>query len=286
GGVFSSVNESGNGSSGDIRVTADTFDLIDEAGILASNRAIDPGANATAGDIAIDLAGELTVINGDIQTVSRTTSGGRVDIQAESIVLSGDSDIRTDVDSGEGQGGDITLTADTILAFNDSDILAFSADGQGGDVTLNTPIFLGENFQPSTQLTTLEELEALDGNNRVDVNATGSIKSGDISIPDVSFIESGLSELSVDLVDTETLTAGSCIARSEDKQGSFVITGSEGLPQQPEGDTTSTYATGAVRAIPDNSSTQTLQEPEGIFELADGRLVLSQQCERPQLLEY
>ena len=124
----------------------------------------------------------------------------------------------------------------------------------------------------------MSELFSLDGNDRVDVNATGGIASGQILINDTSFIENSLGELSGDLVNTETLTAGSCIARGDSTQGAFVITGGGGLPQQPGGDALSVYPTGTIQTIPETIATQTIQEPEGVFQLADGRLVLSHKC--------
>lgn len=271
-GVFSSTE--GNGSGGDIHITAEALEITDEAILLAASF-----ATGDAGSIFIDLRESLIARDGEIRADSAETLGGRIEINAVAIRLSGDSDILTNVETGEGRGGDIILIADTIAAFDDSDILAFSADGQGGDIVLNTPAFFGENFQLAPQLTTREELEALDGNDRVDVNATGSITSGTITIPDVSFLEDSLNELSGDLVDTEALTVGSCIARIDSVEGSFVITGNGGLPQRPNSDTISAYPTSTVRTIPDAPSSQTLQEPEGIYQLADGRLVLGHECQ-------
>ncbi|MGF1524568.1 MAG: filamentous hemagglutinin N-terminal domain-containing protein [Leptolyngbyaceae cyanobacterium] len=278
-GALSSVGSEGVGSGGDVRLIANNLEITNEAFLGASN-----GGTGDAGNIFIALNEQLILDDGDIETIAVATSGGSVTVVARDMRLAGDSDIRTNVISGEGRGGDITLTANTILALDDSDILAFSADGEGGDIVLDTSAFLGEGFQLSSQLTSQQELQALDGNDRVDVNATGRVTSGDIAIPDVSFIENNLSELSDTLVDTEALTIGSCIARSNETEGSFVVTGNGGLAQQPgRGDAVSAYPTGAIRAVPDpTAATQILQEPEGIYQLADGRLVLSHECRQDE----
>ncbi|MEM9008548.1 MAG: hypothetical protein AAGE59_34185, partial [Cyanobacteria bacterium P01_F01_bin.86] len=266
------VETSGSGPGGNIELTSQNLNIFN--GTIFSAATTGPGA---AGDITFKIADNFTMQNGELRTISTQGSGGSIEVFASDIRFSGDSDIRSDVASGEGKGGDITLTANTIILFDDSDILAFSADGIGGNILLDTPVFFGENYQPAPQLSTLEELEALDGNDQVDVNATGSIATGTIAIPDNSFIENSLNELSGELVSTETLTAGSCIARSSTTEGSFVITGTDGLPQRPGDDAIATYPTGVVRTAPE-TTTQALQEPDGVYQLADGRLVLSQAC--------
>ncbi|MEO0987348.1 MAG: filamentous hemagglutinin N-terminal domain-containing protein [Cyanobacteria bacterium J06639_14] len=266
------VETSGSGPGGNIELTSQNLNIFN--GTIFSAATTGPGA---AGDITFNIADNFTMQNGELRTISTQGSGGSIEVFASDIRFSGDSDIRSNVISGEGRGGDITLTANTIILFDDSDILAFSADGIGGNILLDTPVFFGENYQPAPQLSTLEELEALDGNDQVDVNATGSIATGTIAIPDNSFIENSLNELSGELVSTETLTAGSCIARSSTTEGSFVITGTDGLPQRPGDDAIATYPTGVVRTAPE-TTTQALQEPDGVYQLADGRLVLSQAC--------
>ena len=62
-------------------------------------------------------------------------------------------------------------------------------------------------------------------------------------------------------------------------KGSFVVTGADGLPQQPGGGTISAYPTGTVQAPTDAAAATAVQEPQGVYHLADGRLVLSHECE-------
>lgn len=262
----------GRGEGGDLTIQADSITL--ERSQLAARSS----SLGNAGNISLAVEDTLTALNSDISTEADQASGGLIEVTAGDIFLEQDSDIRTNVLTGQGEGGDIFLRADQILAFADSDILAFSADGIGGDITLQTPAFFGQNFRPTPQLTTQEELEALDGNDRVDVNATGRIVSGDISLPDVSFIENSLNELPATPLNTETLTAGSCIVAREDTMGSFIVTGSEGLPQQPASDLISVYPTGIIRTTADVVLRPAIQEAQAVYRLADGRLVLSHSC--------
>ncbi|MEM9485564.1 MAG: filamentous hemagglutinin N-terminal domain-containing protein [Cyanobacteria bacterium P01_F01_bin.116] len=269
-GVFSRTESDDSG--GNLQIFAQDLDILDGATLNTTSL-----SEGSSGNIIIDLRGRLTANDGEITTASSAASGGIIDINASAIRLSGDSNIRTDVELGGGRGGNITLRANTILAFDDSDILAFSADGEGGNILLETPVFFGQNLQPTAQLSTRQELIALDGNDRVDVNATGGVASGSINTPDVSNISSSLTELPSNLINAEALIAGSCVARSNDTGGSFVVTGDD-LGQQPGQERSSIYSTGVVQTVDDNTVVQLPQEPEAIYPLADGRLVLSQEC--------
>ncbi|MBW4652524.1 MAG: filamentous hemagglutinin N-terminal domain-containing protein [Kaiparowitsia implicata GSE-PSE-MK54-09C] len=270
----------GEGSSGNLTVTSTNLTIENGAQIAANGQNL-----GDAGNIFITLEEALNAENGLITTSAQQSSGGQISIEADAIRLN-NSDIRTEVNSGINRGGDITLTANSILAFGDSDILAFARDGQGGNITLNTRAFFGENYQPAPPGT---DPLTLDGNDRVDINASGAV-SGVVTLPDVSFIENSLTALPDTVVDTDQLIAGSCIART-DAGGSFIVSGRGGLPDRPSDTFTAPYSTGSVQPLPadgaaavEDSSTAGWQpgdpivEPEGLFQLPDGRLVISQRC--------
>jgi large exoprotein involved in heme utilization and adhesion len=128
----------------------------------------------------------------------------------------------------------------------------------------------------------------LDGNDRVDINASGAL-SGQITFPDLSFITNSLIELPDNLPDADKLIANSCVVPSRQQEGKFIITGSGGLPERPGDIAISPYPTGAVRAVPEGEvSSQTttnswkpgskITEPQGVYQLANGQLVLSREC--------
>lgn len=211
--------------------------------------------------------------DGSITTESGFNAGGEINISSSSIALSGDSDITTFVGSGLNRGGNITIVADALTALDDSDILAFSIDGQGGNVDLSRTAFFGQKFDPAPPGT---DPRTLDNNNRVDINATGQLSSGDISLLDISFIENSLTELPDDLVNTEALVASSCINPTANNTDSFTIRNRQSIAQQPD-DVTTTYSVGQVQAINDSVS-GVVTEPQQIYRLADGRLVMSRDC--------
>ena len=274
GGLISS-EVSGIGEGSEIEIDAD-FVLLREDSTITT-RSITVG---NAGNIALKNFNTLVLENASITSNSSESSGGEITLDGGDIRLRGNSDIITNVSNGVGGGGDITITADSIIAFDDSDIFAFAQDGTGGNITLNTPVFFGENFTPNS-LTSNPDL--LQNNSRVDLNATGAV-SGEVSIPDVSFIQNSLSELPDNSIDTDELLANSCVVPVGNRgQGKFIITGGESLPVRPGDSLPSKYPTGEVRNLPDNNNSwqpgDRIIEPQGVYRLTNGKLVLSRQCQ-------
>jgi large exoprotein involved in heme utilization and adhesion len=113
----------------------------------------------------------------------------------------------------------------------------------------------------------------------VDINASGAV-SGTIALPNLDFVRNSITDLPENVVDTDSIIANSCIVPNPQETGSFLITGSGGLPLRPGDATVSDYPTGKVRAIPEgNSSNTQVVEPQGVYRLPDGKLVLSRRCE-------
>ncbi|MDV3353712.1 filamentous hemagglutinin N-terminal domain-containing protein [Leptothoe sp. LEGE 181152] len=267
-GVFTSIAPSGEGIGGNIRLVAKKVEVNDGAALFSGSL-----GQGIAGNILLTIHDSLIASSGTIATNAEQDAGGQIQIDAGSIFLFGDSDIQTFVNSGENNGGNITIRANALVGLDDSDILAFAADGRGGDVDLSETAFFGQNFQFSPPGT---DPRTLDNNDRVDINATGGIASGTISLADVSFIEDSLSELPDNLVNPETLVANSCVVRTNDTDSSFTITGSDSLREQP-GNSSSSYSLETVQSIPAATETA-VAEPQGTYRLADGRLVLGRAC--------
>jgi filamentous hemagglutinin family protein len=264
----------GDGNAGEIIIDADSIMLEKDSIISSRSR-----TSGNAGNITLDILDTLTLKDSFINSNSDLSTGGKINITTGNIRLQGDSDIRTEVDSGADNGGDITLKANSILAFDDSDIFAFARDGQGGNITLDTPAFFAENF-------TLNSLTAnpddLDLNARADVNATGAV-SGSVDIPDVSSIQNSLTELANDSLNTDELVANSCVVPVGDRgEGKFIITGTQSLPLRPGDGIPSNFPTGEVRSVPEKHSSwqpgDPIVEPQGAYRLANGKLVLSREC--------
>ena len=90
------------------------------------------------------------------------------------------------------------------------------------------------------------------------------------------------------LIAPDQLISSSCIARSQDSQGTLVTTSRDGIVNNPNSVFPSSLATGIVQSIPMTETTEAemfsqnsnvhIEEPTGIYKLADGRLVMGQVC--------
>lgn len=272
-GIFSTTTANSTGVGGDIHLRSRNLTLDDGGEISAQSL-----GTGRSGNISLTLDDRLQGRNGQISTASAQVSGGAIAIKAGQIRLSGSSSITTSVFSGEGGGGDITLTANAIILLDDTDILAFSRDGRGGNITLTTPVFFGFRYQPappSTDPTTLR------GNGRVDINASGRLQAGIIAVPDISKLQNTIVPLPATTVDTDSLIANSCIVRRS-HQGSLVITGTGGVPTQPDDLASVPFSTyELVPLSSDRSATPSrpaIGEADGIYRLSTGELFLGRRC--------
>lgn len=277
-GVLSSTASTTIGDGGDVLISANFISISGNARIASSSE-----GQGSPGNITIDRARRLSITDGEISTTAERSSGGNISIFADQVQLEGDADILSRTFNRTGDGGNIMIqAADFVIALGDSDIIASAFEGKGGDITLETPGFFGENFS----LATLgDDPDVLDGNERVDINATGSA-SGIVTVPDVSFLEDDLTSLPDTLVAADQLIANSCIARSVAGQGKLVETGSDGGVSSPNSTLVPSLSTGTVQTTPAPTATEhssqttafSIEEPTGVYELADGRLVIGQAC--------
>jgi filamentous hemagglutinin family protein len=272
-------------------ITIDVDDSVILNGISQDGSPSRIATDASGGNIGGDIriqARSLSLENGAeisskldselIDSESASGEGGNINLQINDNIILRDSDISTQaIDSAN--GGNINITADGVIAFDDSDIFAFTADGKGGNINLNTPAYFAENF-------TLNSLTAnpdfLDNNSRADLNATGAV-SGAVTIPDVSFIQNSLNDLPNNSINTDELVANSCVSPVGNiQQGKFIITGKGGLPVRPGNGSISDFSTGEVRSVPSNKTGwqrgEPIVEPQGLYHLANGKLVLSREC--------
>jgi large exoprotein involved in heme utilization and adhesion len=132
--------------------------------------------------------------------------------------------------------------------------------------------------------------QVLESNNRVDINASGAV-DGSVELPNVNFLPNSLIRLSDETIDTERVVSNSCVVPNRQQGGTFIVYGRGGLLVRPSDPATSAYSTGDVRSLPQQSTSTTnisnqdnwnphepIVEPEGIYRLSNGQLVLSRQC--------
>jgi len=263
---------------GNITLSTGSLFLTERAAITAAST-----GRGTAGNIRINVGDRLQMSNSDITTRAPRSSGGNIEINtgdsaSRSItLLEGDSDITTD---SKLDGGNITVGGAGVVAFDDSDIISRAAEGRGGDITLSP--FFSETNPPGSAA------DDFDGNDQVDLNASGQTAPGQITTPDTGGVQNSLTPLADASVDEGRLLANSCVVRDR-QSGRFIITGSGGLPYAPGNASLSPFPTGDVQPLPETAPEPQPQsrswqpgdpiiEPQGVYELADGRLVLSREC--------
>jgi large exoprotein involved in heme utilization and adhesion len=264
--------EQATGDGGNVQVTAKSLRLSNSGKIEASSN-----GQGLAGNLNVQLRGDLLVNNGEIKTTSEKTAGGKIDLTARAIVLRNNGNIKTNIASGSGQGGSITLTAPSgLVLLEDSDILAFAKDGRGGNISLLTPALLTRTYRPSTPGS---ELNTLDTNGFVDINATGAT-SGIITLPNLNPLQNNRAELPQGLLDADKALSRSCLARNPNT-GKFYITGAGGIPTQPGDPTLSNYSTLPVASAA--AEPTQIVEADGFYPLDNGKFVFGKACQATEV---
>ena len=174
-----------------------------------------------AGSLEID-AGNVQLNDGEITAATRSTQGGNIDLNiAENLELRNDAEITATAGTG-GDGGNVTINSDFILAFptaNNHEITARAFQGDGGNIQIGTNNILGR--------------ESIEISASSDFGVDGTIE---IETPDVD-PTSGVVELADVPVDAEAIFAQD-LCRLEDgriaKGSSFIITGRGGLTPTAE----------------------------------------------------
>lgn len=252
-----------------------------ESGLFANTRldALGSGGNLTLN------AEELLIENGatlSTQSLGRNT-GGNISINqavTDGLTTLQDGSITTIAPNSS--GGNITIGGEGLIAFPGSRVIA-DAQRNAGNIFFPTPgTFIAGGYQPPRSGQNGQALVTI-----VTISASGE-SPGSITLPDVSQVENSLSELQQAAIDPDRLIANSCIARTE-RGGTFLITGSGAFRDRPGDLPRSSYPTGTVRPIPPTNpappqSSRPWQlgdpvvEPQGVYQLSDGRLVMSQEC--------
>jgi large exoprotein involved in heme utilization and adhesion len=275
-GASSRARQNAEGGSGDVVVRANNLFVNGGAQISASNE-----GRGNAGNLLLTASDRLFAQDGTIATNSAVGAGGQIRIDGGVVALRGDSDIQTFVNNGGNSGGNIAIAANAVVLLDDSDIFAFSPDGQGGKIDLSQTVLFSQNPQLLSDKLSRTDLLALEDNTQVDINATGGTQSGQVSINNANFVENDLTELADNIVNTDSLLANSCIARSTDHNGSFTVSGRDRLPQSSSTVSSSQYSAGTVQPVPTEANfteANFIEEPQAIYQLADGRFVISRAC--------
>jgi large exoprotein involved in heme utilization and adhesion len=250
------------GIGGNINVRAGTIGMTGGASITATSTGT---GEALAGNINVTFGESLTMTNSRITTDSSFADGGNITIRSTGSFLHvQDSQITTSVQSGTGQGGNITIGAPAnpteFLVLTDGGIHANAFGGPGGNINLFADVFLS-----STPVET-----AVTASSALSTPGTIGIQA---QITDVS---GALAQLPEGVLQAATLLRASCAARvARGRASTLVLAGREGVPPEPEGLLWSPLAEGPVhRSL--SSSGDHVHDQLPTFP----RVALTAKCER------
>jgi filamentous hemagglutinin family protein len=292
-GLFASTDANSTGDGGNINIDTTNLDLNNGAAISAQS-----DGKGTAGDITITARQAINSNRGEITANAASAGGGEITINTRNINLLNSSLISTSVANSDGGGGNIKITSDTFIALQDSDILANADAGPGGNIEINSPLFLADLFASGFGTAVGRnpgDFTQFRGNDRVDISASSRVGiSGSVRIPDFSFLQNSLSQLSLNFVNPDQAIASSCLAHRNAKQGSFTLTGTGGLPYNPYEAMRGEYQVSEVQGLTPQEKQEAsspvsnpqspilnswklgdpVQEAQGMTLTADGRILV------------
>ncbi|MEH1971217.1 two-partner secretion domain-containing protein [Nostoc sp.] len=272
-GITSSVYEGANGKGGDIDITTNNLDIHENAQIISGSLGTGDAGNIKINANVLKIIGKLSAI----ASSTNAGNGGDINLNIANLLLLRDGAfISTTAGRSQagGDGGNININSKFIVAIpkENSDIKANAYTGSGGRVQINSQGIFG--IESRTKPTEKSDITAS--------SELGVSGITNINAPDTSSIQNSFSGLSPNVIDTNALIANSCIVRSSKQKSTFFITGSGGLRNSPGDGLISSYSTGEVRNVEPTSQTwkkgDAIVEPQGLYRLADGRLILSREC--------
>jgi filamentous hemagglutinin family protein len=125
------------GDGGTIAISADTaFTIGSGAAIASSSTKAWSESTGNSGDIRLSAGSRFISINGSVTTATDQAQGGNVDISAPSIALTNQSIVSASAE-GEGDAGDIALTARDTFSMTDSSVTTESGISSGGTIEIS-----------------------------------------------------------------------------------------------------------------------------------------------------
>ena len=208
-GLFATVEPGGTGNGGNLTIDTERLQINERARIATESE-----GTGQAGNLIISTD-QLKIDRGSITATSDQSGGGTINLKTGQLFLQNNSFISTNVQSGVEGGGNLTINTDTLIALDNSDLTAEAFQGRGGNIDITAEnVFLSSDS---------------------DINASSQFGiDGEISINSaITDFQNSLDPISPKFIVTEQALAGSCLARRNEQQGSFVYAGTGGLPVNP-----------------------------------------------------
>ncbi len=202
------------GNAGNVSISAPLILLSDGGGFSVRNEGTGSG-----GTMEIDADRLLLDRQARITATTAFGLGGDAEVNVgNSLQLRNGSQINVEALGGMGDGGNLSINAETIVALENSDIIANSVGGNGGNIDITTQAIFGAEFRPL--LTPQSDITA---SSRLGIDGTVRLNTPDIDST------SGLFRLETETIDASASIIVGCIANNN----SFTVTGRGGLPPDP-----------------------------------------------------
>ncbi|MBO9999498.1 MAG: S-layer family protein [Cyanobacteria bacterium SID2] len=200
------------GQTGNVSIETPNLSVRDGASVSVNNVGVGDG-----GSLQI-RAGEVELVGGNLTASTRLGEGGSVRLELSDRLTMRDSSRIAATASASGNGGNVSIDAPLIVAFNNSDIIANAVSGSGGNVNIATTGVFGARFRPEST---------------ADSDITASSEFGFSGIVNITALHlelpSGLLGISINLTDPARQIAPACVA----DENTFIVTGRGGLPEDP-----------------------------------------------------
>jgi filamentous hemagglutinin family protein len=290
-GAFSNVEEEAQGNAGDIKINTRSLLVTNGAQLLAGTTGEGKAGSVTIqatdsvsvrNDSAVGASsegagqpGDVTIKTGRLNVTDRSrvsvsnlgsATGGELDITAGSILLNNQGQLTAETNSGE--GGNIRLQVQDLLLMRRNSSISTEARGAGnsGNININTQFLVAIPSENSDIIAS-----AVKGGN-IEITAQGIFgiqfresltpeseitATGTVTLdtPDVD-IQSSLNQLNANFVNPDQAIASSCLARRNAIAGSFTVTGTGGLPATPYETLSSQYPVTSVQGLPTEARQQ------------------------------
>ncbi len=222
-GLFADARFNSTGDAGDLTIKTNTLLVQDGAAITVQSLGTGTTGNMTLNARSIRLNNNAILsANTRSARVDPNKEQATININSQDLLMSRNSNIRTNARGENVIGGNINIDTDFLIGFENSGISANSANFRGGNVRINAQGIFGIQFRDVASDKTS------------DITATGASSelSGNVEIntPDVD-PNSELVNLPTIPVDTQV--AQTCQAGGNLAKSSFTITGRGGLPPNP-----------------------------------------------------
>ncbi|WP_052315692.1 filamentous hemagglutinin N-terminal domain-containing protein [Oscillatoria acuminata] len=196
------------GNTGAVTINADRISISDGGTITVTH-----AGTGNAGTLQINTSSISVDRQGSIAATTASGRGGNVELNVQNgLILSNNGRISVEALGDGGDGGNLALAANTIVALENSLIRANAISGNGGNINIVTQ---GLFLSPESQITASSQF-GLDGTIEVQEPALDPA--------------SGLVELEDNPTDPSDRIVSGCRAPEGNR---FVVTGRGGLPENP-----------------------------------------------------